>query len=79
MHLVKRAALVAAVIASAFVGNAPASAGLIDCTLGYPGTLMSNPNDPTYVAVYPQAHAHGPVDYTMYVVNGTFGYANCVL
>jgi hypothetical protein len=79
MHLLKRAVMVAAVVSIPFIGAAPASAGAVDCTLGYPGTLLSNPNDPTWVEAYPQVHAHGPVDYSMWIVNGTIGYANCVL
>jgi hypothetical protein len=79
MHVLKRAVMIAAVVAIPFVGTAPASAGVVDCTLGYPGTITSNPNDPTWVEVYPQAHVHGPEDYVLYEVNGAFGYANCVL
>lgn len=78
---IKRVCLVAtlSVFPVVVVGAAPASAGVIDCTLGYPGTLSSNPNDPTAVTVYPQVSARGPVDYANYVANGTVGYVNCVL
>jgi hypothetical protein len=75
----KRMFVMAAVVAIPFVNTAPASAGVVDCTTGYPGTLQANPYDPTHVTVYPQLAANGPVDYTLWIVDGTFGYANCVL
>ncbi len=80
MHLLKRSLLAAAIVASAFTISAPAEAGVVDCTLGYPNTLLSNPHNPGYVGLPPnQVHAHGPVGYASHVVNGTFGYVNCVL
>lgn len=78
---IKRACLVATltIVPVVSLGAAPASAGVIDCTLGYPGTLSANPHDPAGVTVFPQVSARGPVDYANYVANGTVGYVNCVL
>ncbi len=54
----------------------PASATILNCTLGYPTTLSHNPNNPLGVTVNPLT-ASGPVNYSVYVVDATFGYTAC--